>query len=154
MTNKKAHALRITHGHIITLYALGYTQHNLPWDSTPLKAGNFPSKTVLHLFGYSPNHRFDLRFRRRRLSLRFIGFRPPRKYSSQTRPLPHSKCEVCIDNSTTTFVCQQKTVKNFTKFSLFSGKPKNGVNMRKIRHHPFRGRPSRRGWICLFLITP
>ena len=90
----------------ITICTQYYTQHILPWDSSPLKGGNFPSKTVLHLFGHSPNRGFDPRFRRRRLSSRFISFRPLRDYSSQTRPLPHSKCEVRADNSTAIFVCQ------------------------------------------------
>ena len=90
----------------ITICTQYYTQHILPWDSSPLKGGNFPSKTVLRLFGHSPNRGFDPRFRRRRLSSRFIGFRPLRDYFSQTRPLPHSKCEVWAYNSTRFLVCQ------------------------------------------------
>ena len=79
----------------------------LPWDSSPLQGGKSCKDSPASVRIQSQPQYLTLRFRRRRLSHRISGFRPPRRYSSETRPLPHSKCEVWVNNSIPFFICQQ-----------------------------------------------
>ena len=117
----------------------GHTQRNgyhilhltqLPWDSTPLKVGKSFKDSLASVRLQAQPQFLTLRFRRRHLSHRIFGFRPPRRYSLETRPLPHSKCEVWTDDSTTFFICQQ----NLNIFLIFL---KVGKHLQKHLKKPF-----------------